>query len=115
MEEAAQGKTSLAVVIDAIDKPKGDGALDFDAAFNVFKQSVQQLGAQVQESNGRFWRVSASWHLGAEPPAPDSEGHSPLMALVPYGHVICGTCQSKLRCSLCRAHVTGATKGLFLQ
>ena len=137
---AAGGYTTATVRLESTAVPQGSpGHMNLQTFAAGVAESLRNLGGKVQlegwmpnfdgtiESNA----ITVSWDLASCAP-PDAKakvtGHAstcpicmevrPVVALVPCGHVVCGTCRTDKRlqqCPLCREPVSATTKGLFLQ
>lgn len=101
----------------------------------LLRQSMNEMGFERVSVGGEHfdhgmkYEIFAEWKV--EPASKKSgegvEGTSsicpvclenrPVVALTPCGHVVCQKCQGShqfRQCPTCRAHVTGATRALFL-
>ena len=140
---ARRGDTSASKELLTEEIPRGR-YYNRDAVAQELAESLRNLGAQVQvgawrnkNENGVLrvppWLVAditAEWGQAptSPPEARATSGHvgscpicmetRPVVALVPCGHTVCGTCRRShplQQCPMCRRQVTTATEGLFLQ
>ncbi|CAJ1386841.1 unnamed protein product [Effrenium voratum] len=129
---ARRGGTRASKKLRQKDIPHGEYYnMDRDAVAQELAESLRNLGAQVQVD--ACWPgvadITAEWGQAptSPPEAKATTGHvgscpicmetRPVVALVPCGHTVCGTCcrsHDLRQCPLCRRQVTTATEGLFV-